>query len=320
MRSIFYEGSSSFGNGYHYLDINDSAAILSRAVGAPVRLQLMRWDEQGWNKYGPAIMHDMRAGIDASGNIVAFEAVAFAQAGAGDSAAKQLLGDVPAAPGAGGTNAENLGPMYKVAINALGNQGYRLISKTQTQAMGMFQNGPLRAPSGPQTSFATEQIIDMLAEAAKHGSVRVPREEHARRTASARAASGRATRACSPRPSTPRRPRAATCRTCRPRTLESGKVVSGWGMAIGTHNDSYGAGVAYVSVNKETGKITVNHLWAGQDSGFAINPELLMNRWSATSRRARARSCTRSSRSTRSASPAGTGSRTRSCASRRRRR
>ena len=28
----------------------------------------------------------------------------------------------------------------------------------------MFQNGPLRAPSGPQTSFATEQIIDMLAE------------------------------------------------------------------------------------------------------------------------------------------------------------
>ena len=75
----------------------------------------MRWDEQGWNKYGPAIMHDMRAGVDASGNIIAFEAVAFAQAGAGNSAAKQLLGDVPAAPGAAGTNNENLGPMYKVA-------------------------------------------------------------------------------------------------------------------------------------------------------------------------------------------------------------
>ena len=59
--------------------------------------------------------------------------------------------------------------------------------------------------------------------------------------------------------------------------LETGNVVDGWGMAIGTHNDSYAAGVAYVSVNKETGKVTVNHLWAGQDSGFAINPELLMN-------------------------------------------
>ena len=29
--------------------------------------------------------------------------------------------------------------------------------------MGMFQNGTLRAPSGPQTTFASEQFIDMLA-------------------------------------------------------------------------------------------------------------------------------------------------------------
>jgi CO/xanthine dehydrogenase Mo-binding subunit len=267
VRSIFYEGASSFGNGYQYLDINDSAAILSRAAGAPVRLQLMRWDEQGWNKYGPAIMHDMRAGIDASGNIVAFEAVAFAQAGAGNSAAKQLLGDVPAAPGASNTNGENLGPMYKVAQT-----NYRLIAKTQTQAMGMFQNGPLRAPSGPQTSFATEQLIDMLAQAANMDphSFRVKNMrtdgfgesgEWPRYTGvlnAAVAASGY-------KPHVPAS------------NLQSGNVVSGWGMAIGTHNDSYGAAVAYVSVNKSTGKITVNHLWAGQDSGMAINPELLMN-------------------------------------------
>ncbi len=272
VRSIFYEGSSSFGNGYHYLDINDSAAILSRAAGKPVRLQLMRWDEQGWNKYGPAIMLDIRGGVDASGNITAFEAVAFAQAGAGNSAAKQLLGDVPAAPGTAGTNNENLAPMYKVASNALGNQGYRLIAKTQTQAMGMFQNGPLRAPSGPQTSFAAEQVIDMLAQAANMDphSFRVKNmrtdgfgedEEWPRYTGvlnAAVAASGY-------KPHVPAS------------NLESGNVVSGWGMAVGTHNDSYGAAVAYVSVNKQTGKITVNHLWAGQDSGMAINPELLMN-------------------------------------------
>ena len=54
--------------------------------------------------------------------------------------------------------------------------------------------------------------------------------------------------------------------------LQSGNVVTGWGMAIGTHNDAYGATVAYVTVNKKTGKVTVHHLWAGQDSGFAINP------------------------------------------------
>jgi nicotinate dehydrogenase subunit B len=35
-----------------------------------------------------------------------------------------------------------------------------------------------------------------------------------------------------------------------------------------------------VTVNKQTGKITVNHLWSGQDSGMAINPGLLMNQMS----------------------------------------
>ncbi len=77
------------------------------------------------------------------------------------------------------TNAENLGPMYKVANNALGGQGLRVISKTQTQTIGMFQNGTLRAPSGPQTSFASEQFVDMLAEAAGMDPFNVPPAEPA---------------------------------------------------------------------------------------------------------------------------------------------
>jgi nicotinate dehydrogenase subunit B len=59
--------------------------------------------------------------------------------------------------------------------------------------------------------------------------------------------------------------------------LQSGNVVTGWGMAVGTHNDSYAATVAKVTVNKKTGKVMVDHLFAGQDSGFIINPDLIMN-------------------------------------------
>ena len=185
VRIIYYEGSSSFGNGYHYLDIADSAALISKLAGAPVRLQLMRWDEQGWTRYGPAIMHDMRGGVDASGNIVAYEATAFAQASTNTPATRVIaIGDVPARSGLRRHERREPGPMYKVANNELGNQGFRLVSKTQTQAMGMFQNGTLRAPSGPQTTFASEQFIDMLAIAGGHGSVHVPAPEHARRTAS----------------------------------------------------------------------------------------------------------------------------------------
>jgi CO/xanthine dehydrogenase Mo-binding subunit len=59
--------------------------------------------------------------------------------------------------------------------------------------------------------------------------------------------------------------------------LKSGNVVDGWGVAIGTHHEPYAATVAHVTVNKTTGKVTVNHLWGSQDSGFAVNPGLLEN-------------------------------------------
>jgi CO/xanthine dehydrogenase Mo-binding subunit len=62
--------------------------------------------------------------------------------------------------------------------------------------------------------------------------------------------------------------------------VPSGDVVRGWGMGIGTHNDSYAATVAHVEVDKKTGKVTPLHMIAAQDSGFAINPELLMNQMS----------------------------------------
>jgi nicotinate dehydrogenase subunit B len=271
-RIVYYEGSSTFGNGYHYLDIAQAAALMSKLAGAPVRLQLMRWDEQGWTRYGPAIMHDIRAGIDASGNIVAYEAVAFAQASTSVPATKVLLGEVPGVPGAGGTNEENLAPMYKVAQT-----GRRLISKTQTQSMGMFQNGTLRAPSGPQTSFASEQIIDML-------SIEAKMDPYNFRLKNLR------TDGFGPRGEWPRYggvlKAAVEASGYTPHVsgsqLQSGNVVTGWGMAVGTHNDSYAACVAFVEVNKTTGKITVKHVWAGQDSGFAVNPDLLMNQMSGS--------------------------------------
>ncbi len=276
-RSIFYEGSSTFGNGYHYLDINEAAGLLSKLAGAPVRLQLMRWDEQGWTRYGPAMMHDLRGGVDAKGNIVAFEATVFAQASTSTPATRVLAnGETPGAPGGGATNAENLLPMYKVANNALGGQGLRVISKTQTQEFGMFQNGTLRAPQGPQTSFASEQFVDMLAEAAgmdpynfrlqnmRTDGAPGPRSEWQRYSGVLKAAVD----ASGYKPHVPAS------------QLQSGNVVTGWGMAIGTHNDSYAATIAHVEVNKSTGKITVKHMTAGQDSGFAINPGLLMNQMS----------------------------------------
>src|SRR4029079_16658363 len=63
-------------------------------------------------------------------------------------------------------------------------------------------------------------------------------------------------------------------------SLQSGNVVQGWGMAIGTHGASRAATVAHIEVDKKSGKITILHLYAGQDSGLAVNPGLIENQMS----------------------------------------
>jgi len=47
IRVQYYEGSGTFGRSC-YEDAAQAAAIMSQAVGRPVRVQYMRWDEHGW--------------------------------------------------------------------------------------------------------------------------------------------------------------------------------------------------------------------------------------------------------------------------------
>jgi nicotinate dehydrogenase subunit B len=72
VRVIYLDGSGSYGTNGALLVAVD-AALLSRAVGQPVRLQWMRQDELGWDPKGPAQLLDLRGGIDSHGNIVAWE-------------------------------------------------------------------------------------------------------------------------------------------------------------------------------------------------------------------------------------------------------
>ena len=59
--------------------------------------------------------------------------------------------------------------------------------------------------------------------------------------------------------------------------LSKENVVTGRGIANSHHGGAYAAVVADVQVNKKSGKILVTHLYAAQDSGFAMNPSLIYN-------------------------------------------
>ena len=48
--------------------VSYDAALLSQAVGKPVRVQSSRKDEMAWENYGFAFVIDQRVGLDADGD------------------------------------------------------------------------------------------------------------------------------------------------------------------------------------------------------------------------------------------------------------
>ena len=69
MRLIYLEGSGCYGMNGHE-DAAADAAILSRAVGRPVRVQWTREDEHGWDPKGPPQLLDVAGTVDADGTIL----------------------------------------------------------------------------------------------------------------------------------------------------------------------------------------------------------------------------------------------------------
>src|SRR5437868_15076718 len=60
-------------------------------------------------------------------------------------------------------------------------------------------------------------------------------------------------------------------------TLSKAKIVTGRGIGVGTHLASYGAAVAEIEVNKETGRIVAKHMYGAIDAGLAVNPGNIEN-------------------------------------------
>ena len=72
VRVQYYEGSGTYGHSC-YDDVAQAAAFMSQDAGRPVRVQFMRWDEHGWDNFGPAHVGEARAAADEDGKIVAYE-------------------------------------------------------------------------------------------------------------------------------------------------------------------------------------------------------------------------------------------------------
>src|SRR5438034_7105621 len=143
------------------MDVFIAAAVIPKRISKPIPLKWMRWDEHGSDSFGPAAMYDVKAGIDAKGNITALDWTTYGQAGTSLMPTSEEIGfgTWPAVPGNGGPNTSDT--IYSVAL-----QNKRVLAKTQPLYDGSFKSSALRAPGAPQSHFAGEQIVDELAYAA----------------------------------------------------------------------------------------------------------------------------------------------------------
>ena len=70
VKVTFMTGPGSYGRNDSG-DATMDAAVLSKAVGKPVRVQYMRVDGTGWDPKSPASVHTGRAAIDKDGKVIA---------------------------------------------------------------------------------------------------------------------------------------------------------------------------------------------------------------------------------------------------------
>jgi nicotinate dehydrogenase subunit B len=253
VRVQYYEGSGTYGHSC-YDDVSQAAAILSQLAGKPVRLQFMRWDEHGWDNYGPAHVGEVRAAADANGKIVAYEYHGWQHNWVNVETSEQFaLGKAGAEwPGAASQQVNPLtcGGMYDIP-------NLRLINH-KVPVVEYLKGGWLRSPLDLSFAFASEQAIDQLA----HLAAIDPYEFRKRNIkdmrwmgvldAVAQAAAWKPGRAAA--------------------NPSNAKIVTGRGIGMGTHLASYGAAVAEIEVNKETGRVVARHLYGAIDAGLAVNP------------------------------------------------
>jgi nicotinate dehydrogenase subunit B len=261
------------------------AAVLSQAVGKPVRVQLSRKDEMAWENYGNAYVIDQHAATDAKGDIIAWEHESWSPTlgnrpgpgTPGNIVTGYLLGfepepfvpRTPAPDPQAYNNGSNGIPSYvagKINGKPFGTgtiQSERVILHAVRSS---FWTGPLRSPARLQNTFAHECFMDELASRAKADPVAY-RLRHLRDPRLIAVLNGAAKAAnWTPRPSP------------KPDLRPTG-VATGRGVACVLYegDNGYSALVVDIEVNQDTGKIAVKRIFAANDVGPVSNPDGLRN-------------------------------------------
>jgi CO/xanthine dehydrogenase Mo-binding subunit len=273
VHGIWLRGPGSYGRN----DGGDAAldaAYLSKAVGKPVRVQGMRADGTAWDPKGPASVHHVSAGLDASGQVVAlsYRSKAFSRenvASHPDDPTQSLTGQLTGMPVKTKHAFDVPEEDYDFANRDL---GWEVVPALLDRASPL-RTSHLRDPLGPQLNFASESFIDELAFATNTDPVafRLQYLKDKRGIAVIEAAARQAPWA--PRPAGGANPTRDA--NTAPDANPPGEVLTGRGIAYARRKNTRVAVIAEVEVNRRTGRIWPRHWTVAHDCGLIVNPDNL---------------------------------------------
>jgi len=255
VRVVYLDGSGCYGMNGHD-DAAADAALLSKAIGKPVRVQWSREDEHGFDPKAPPQLLALEGTLASNGTIDAWRTEMWIPKATASLPHMPLLAldaaGIPQTPGiTTGLISQNGDPPYAVP--------------NQEVVVHWVKESPLRpsnfrAPGKVANCFAVESFTDMLATAAK----RDPVEFRLQALADPRGVEviKRATALIGWQP--------------RPSPVQSGNG-RGRGLAYihYKHNESYVAVAMEVDVDKRSGAIRVRRVGCAHDCGLIINPSAL---------------------------------------------
>jgi nicotinate dehydrogenase subunit B len=266
VRVIFTEGSGCYGhNGAD--DVAADAALLSQAVGRPVRVQWSREDEHAWEPEGPAMLFEMAGAVGADGTISAWSYDAWTPThGSRPNRNPDTLvaGMLVAGHSSTGEFFSGGGERNARTTYVLPNE------RVTSHPVPKFpiRTSSLRGLGSPQNSFANESFMDELAAAGGVDPVELRRRHltDPRALAVIDAVAKRAT--WTPRSSPPGR--AATT---------SSAPLKGRGFAYVQYDrtETYVAAVVDVDVRPDTGTVRVRRVCVAHDCGLIVNPDGVRN-------------------------------------------
>jgi nicotinate dehydrogenase subunit B len=259
---LYREGSGSYGR-LESDDVAEDAALMSHAVGKPVRVQWMRADEHAWDPKGPAQLTTIRAGVDAQGKVIAWDFIdrsfPWSESDANPLLASSQIGLKPS--GAGFLNGTGGGGQ----IYTFENQKVLAANIPWVQqGQWPLRTSNLRAPGDLARVFASESTIDEIA-ADQHVD---PVQFRLRYLTSDKRIS-EILIATAKQAGWTDRP--------APALASNGDKAVGRGVACANRANTMTAAVVEIEVDKATGDVTVKKITLGHDCGLIVNPDGLKN-------------------------------------------